>query len=80
MDLRKNVLSQINSLNLSLEQYIEIYKIIKLDINAKIMKNNNGIFINLYDVSDDIINKLKDFIYYISKRINQKYINYLELY
>ena len=23
-------------------------------------------FINLYDVSDDIINKLKDFIYYIS--------------
>ncbi len=66
MDLRKNVLSQINSLNLSLEQYIEIYKIIKLDSNAKIMKNNNGIFINLYDVSDDIINKLKDFIYYIS--------------
>ena len=44
MDLRKNVLSQINSLNLSLEQYIEIYKIIKLDSNAKIMKNNNGIF------------------------------------
>ena len=66
MDLRKNVLSQINSLNLSLEQYIEIYKIIKLDADAKIMKNNNGIFINLYDVSDDIINKLKDFIYYIS--------------
>lgn len=66
MDIRKNVLSQINSLNLSIEQYIEIYKIIKLDMNAKIMKNNNGIFINLYDVSDDIINKLKDFIYYIS--------------
>ena len=66
MDIRKNVLSQINSLNLSIEQYIEIYKIIKLDVNAKIMKNNNGIFINLYDVSDDIINKLKDFIYYIS--------------
>ena len=66
MDLRKNVLSQINSLNLSLEQYIEIYKIIKLDADAKIMKNNNGIFINLYDVSDDVINKLKDFIYYIS--------------
>lgn len=66
MDIRKNVLSQINSLNLSTDQYIEIYKIIKLDVNAKIMKNNNGIFINLYDVSDDIINKLKDFIYYIS--------------
>ena len=66
MDIRKNVLSQINSLNLSIEQYIEIYKIIKLDEINKIMKNNNGIFINLYDVSDDIINKLKDFIYYIS--------------
>tara|TARA_B000000565_G_scaffold255828_1_gene238202 strand:+ start:897 stop:1121 length:225 start_codon:yes stop_codon:yes gene_type:complete len=66
MDDRKNLLSQINSLNLNLEQYIEIYKIIKLDSNIKIMKNNNGVFINLYDISDDIIKKLKDFIFYIS--------------
>ena len=66
MDDRKNLLSQINSLNLNLEQYIEIYKIIKLDSNIKIMKNNNGVFINLYDISDDIIKKLKNFIFYIS--------------
>ena len=66
MDERKILLSQIDSLNLNLEQYIEIYKIIKLDSNIKIMKNNNGVFINLYDISDDIIKKLKDFIFYIS--------------
>ena len=66
MDDRKILLSQINSLNLNLEQYIEIYKIIKLDSNIKFMKNNNGIFVNLYDISDDIIKKLKDFIFYIS--------------
>jgi len=66
MDERKTLLSQIDSLNLNMEQYIEIYKIIKLDSNIKIMKNNNGIFINLYDISDDIIKKLKEFIFYIS--------------
>ena len=36
MDERKILLSQIDSLNLNLEQYIEIYKIIKLDSNIKI--------------------------------------------
>ncbi len=66
MDERKILLSQIDSLNLNLEQYIEIYKIIKLDSNIKIMKNNNGIFINLYDISDNIIQKLQEFIFYIS--------------
>lgn len=66
MDDRKVLLSQIESLNLNIEQYIEIYKIIKLDSNIKFMKNNNGIFVNLYDISDDIIKKLKDFIFYIS--------------
>ena len=66
MDDRKNLLSQIDSLNLNLEQYIEIYKIIKLDKTIKIMKNNNGVFINLYNISDDIIKKLRDFIFYIS--------------
>ena len=66
MDDRKILLSQIESLNLNLEQYIEIYKIIKLDNDIKFMKNNNGIFVNLYDISDDIIKKLKDFIFYIS--------------
>ena len=40
MDNVKVILSHINSLNLNLEQYIEIYKVIKLDQNVKIMKNN----------------------------------------
>lgn len=66
MDNVKVILSHINSLNLNLEQYIEIYKVIKLDQNVKIMKNNNGVFINLYDLSDDTIHNLQNLIHYIS--------------
>lgn len=66
MDNVKVILSHINSLNLNLEQHIEIYKIIKLDKNVKIMKNNNGVFINLYDLSNDTLNKLQILIHYIS--------------
>ena len=66
MDNVKVILSHINSLNLSLEQYIEIYKIIKLDKNVKIMKNNNGVFINLYDLSENTIHNLQNLIHYIS--------------
>ena len=65
MDKRKYLLSKINSLKLNLGQYIEIYKIIKNDDDLKIMKNNNGVFINLYDISDDTILKIEKFITYI---------------
>ena len=47
MDKRKYLLSKINSLKLNIEQYIEIYKIIKQEPDLKIMKNNNGLFVNL---------------------------------
>lgn len=65
MDKRKHLLSKINSLKLSIDQYVEIYKIIKYDSDLKIMKNNNGIFINLNDLSDEIIKKIENFIVYI---------------
>ena len=65
MDKRKHLLSKINSLKLNTDQYIEIYKIIKYDSNLKIMKNNNGIFINLNDLSDEIIDKIEKFVSYI---------------
>ena len=44
MDRINSLISKINSLDLSMEQNIEIYKIIKKD-NVKIMKNNNGGFL-----------------------------------
>lgn len=59
------LLSKINSLSLSEEQYIEIYKIIKKD-NINIMKNNNGIFINLNKLSDNTLTNLEKLILYIS--------------
>ena len=64
MERKKKILSQINSLDLNTEQYIEIYKIIKQD-NIKIMKNNNGVFINLDNLSQNILNNLEKFIQYI---------------
>jgi len=64
MEQKKKILSQINSLDLNTEQYIEIYKIIKQD-NIKIMKNNNGVFINLDSLSQNVLNNLENFIQYI---------------
>jgi hypothetical protein len=64
MEQKKKILSQINSLDLNTEQYIEIYKIIKQD-NIKIMKNNNGVFINLDSLSQNVLNNLEKFIQYI---------------
>ena len=64
MDKRKYLLSKINSLKLNIEQYIEIYKIIKKE-NVKITKNNNGAFINLTTISDTILQDLENHIEYI---------------
>lgn len=65
MDKRKHLLSKINSLKLNIDQYIEIYKIIRNENDLKIMKNNNGLFINLNDLSDEIIDKIENFVSYI---------------
>ena len=66
MNKINNILSKLNYMKLSQEQYIEIYKIIKLDKNIKIMKNNNGIFVDLENLDNIILEKLEKLIYYIS--------------
>ena len=66
MNKINNILSKLNYMKLSQEQYIEIYKIIKLDKNIKIMKNNNGIFVDLENLDNIILEKLDKLIYYIS--------------
>lgn len=65
MTRQQLLLSKINSLSLSEEQYIEIYKIIKKD-DIDIMKNNNGIFVNLNKLSDNTLTNLEKLILYIS--------------
>tara|TARA_B100001175_G_C18946847_1_gene374070 strand:- start:301 stop:522 length:222 start_codon:yes stop_codon:yes gene_type:complete len=64
MDKLNSLISKINSLDLNSEQYIEIYKIIKKD-NIKIMKNNNGAFINLNNLSKNTLKELENMIEYI---------------
>ena len=66
MDRINSLISKINSLNLSMEQNVEIYKIIKKE-NIKIMKNNNGAFVNLNSVSEQILKELESLVYYIDK-------------
>ena len=66
MDRINSLISKINSLDLSMEQNVEIYKIIKKE-NIKIMKNNNGAFVNLSSVSEQILKELENLVYYIDK-------------
>ena len=66
MDRINSLISKINSLDLSMEQNVEIYKIIKKD-NIKIMKNNNGAFVNLSSVSEKILKELENLVSYIDK-------------
>jgi hypothetical protein len=66
MDRINSLISKINSLDLNMEQNIEIYKIIKKD-NIKIMKNNNGAFVNLNNVAPKILEELENLVYYIDK-------------
>ena len=70
MDRLNSLISKINSLNLDTEQYIEIYKILKKD-NVKITKNNNGVFINLINISDNAKKDLDNFILYIDSQTNE---------
>ena len=64
MDHLNSLISKINTLNLNTEQYIEIYKIVKKN-DIKIMKNNNGAFINLANLDENIIKELEGLINYI---------------
>ena len=60
---------------------IEILKIFYSEKSNVINENSNGVFINLVDISDDIIQKLEDYIIYVDKQqkhlfnIEQKKLN-----
>jgi|TARA_Y100000816_G_C26107164_1_gene588717 hypothetical protein len=67
MEKLNSLISKINSLNLNDEQYTEIYKILKKE-NIKIMKNNNGAFVNLSNIEPKVIKELEDLINYINNQ------------
>jgi len=66
MDKMNSLISKINSLDLNMEQYIEIYKIVKKD-KIKITKNNNGAFINLSTLSKNTLEEIETLVNYIDK-------------
>jgi len=47
---------------------IEILRILSGDSSITLNENNNGIFVNLTDVSDDIIKKIKEYLLYVDKQ------------
>lgn len=56
--------------NLSKNEHIQIFHIIK-NANIKYTENNNGIFINLNNINDEILYKLIDFIKYTKFNNNE---------
>lgn len=57
--------------NMDKIHHIEIYKILINDNNIIFNENNNGIFINLTDLSIDNIYKLQNYIEYFNKQQKQ---------
>jgi hypothetical protein len=50
---------------------LEILKILNNDATVILSENNNGTFINLSNLEDDIISKLEEYIKYVDKQQNQ---------
>lgn len=55
---------------------IEVLKIFYSEKINSINENNNGVFINLVDISDNIIQKLEEYIIYVDKQ--QKHLFNIE--
>jgi hypothetical protein len=58
--------------NMNKYHQIEVLRILKEENNYKIIlnQNNNGVFVNLTELNDIILNKLKIYIEYVEKQTN----------
>jgi len=63
---KKVIMTRIQNLK-SKKHYIHIYKIIK-DNNVNYSKNINGIFINLTNIEDPILDKIIEYLNYVESR------------
>jgi hypothetical protein len=63
---KKGIMTRINNLK-SKKHYVEIYKIIK-ENNVSYSQNINGIFINLSNIDDDILDKIVKYLTYAESR------------
>lgn len=57
--------------NLNKFHQIEILKIFNQDIPNMVNENNNGVFINLVDLSETLYNKLNEYINYVNVQQDQ---------
>jgi len=68
----KNI-KKLESINSKIEklhkkQHIEILRIITKDEKVNVSENKNGIFINMNEISDEIINKIVEYLNYIETK------------
>ncbi len=56
---------------MSRNHHIDVLKLLKSDSSVILNENSNGIFVNLNELSDDIINKLLKFIKYVDTQQEQ---------
>jgi len=70
----QNIKGNVELMNKSYQ--IEILKLFKYQENVVLNQNNNGIFINLTDLDEDILEKLEKYIKYVN--IKEKQLQELE--
>jgi hypothetical protein len=63
MDIKK-IIEDIESM--TKDHHIEIFKIIN-NFNIKYTENNNGVFINMSNMSEDCLNKINNFVNFINE-------------
>ena len=71
MSLSDNIIilkDKIESLNK--HHQIEILRILKHDKIMTLNENNNGVFINITDINDELYKKLNDYIDYVENQKN----------
>jgi hypothetical protein len=68
IDLCKTI--QANVYKLTDNENLELFKII-LDTNANYTKNNNGVFLNLNWIDEDLLNKMNNYIIFFIKSQNE---------
>lgn len=66
IEIVKDIKNRIESMNK--HHQIEVLRILKSDNNIVINENVNGVFVNLSEVSNEIIDKLKSYIFYVDKQ------------
>ena len=56
---------------------VEILKLLKSCSHLKLNENNNGTFINMVDISDDILIKISNYINYVEQQ--EKNLSHIEI-